>query len=253
MQLDGDTAPMQTEQRPIESLQPATGFAPVTSIHARDARRAEEAEDLHTQREQADTQIRAELVRAEQQIEDLIKAGGRSMWDLGRALAEISEKELWIDSGDYKSFGDYATKRFAISRTTVRDCIRVTEVFDRKAAGEFPAGHLRLLSKLPDEIRPALIDFAREEQPTFRALQARCKAEKAERGLDVTRTGHVGDGSIRLHIDPGVVAEGQWHKTRGRNAQRIAKFTLGTHAFELRDCGTDGFVVSFVAEAATEG
>ena len=53
------------------------------------------------------------------------------------------------------------------------------------------------------------------------------------------------EGTVLLNVrlKPGVVAEGQWTKPRGKKGKRSAKFDLGDHALIVEDLGDEGFQV----------
>lgn len=222
----------------------ATTTNNVTPLSAKQAKQKEDKERRDAAGKMAEADARKKLTAIEKKIDGFRADAGRIEWNIGKHLKEIYDRDLWQASDDYKSFEEYVKSRFDFTRQTARAFMLISEHFTREEASEIPLTHLRLLVSIPDEkARREMVDLAKEQDLTCRELAAQVKAKRAELGLDTQRAGMEDTVLVNVRLKPGVVAEAEWKKVRGKAGKRNGRFQLGDNTFVVEDLGDEGFVV----------
>lgn len=216
----------------------------VTPLSAKQEKQQEDKDRANGAGKIAVASAQKKLSAIEKKIDGLRSDAGRIEWSIGGHLKEIYDRDLWQAGGEYKSFEEYVKGRFDFTRQTARAFMLISEHFSKEEAAEIPLTHLRLLVSIPDEeARRQMVDLAKEQDLTCRELAAQVKAKRAELGLDTQRAGMEDTVLVNVRLKPGVVAEAEWKKVRGKAGKRNGRFMLGDNAFVIEDLGAEGFLV----------
>lgn len=176
------------------------------------------------------------LENLEKKIEQLVADGGTIQWQIGKALIEIYDGELW-QIGDFESFRDYVVSRWDFTASTAKSYMRIASTFTQKDAAQFGLSELNLLSKVKDDDeRAKLADRVRKEQPSFRELAELVKELRQKNGDSTVRDGMQDTIGLSGRVKAGVIAEGGW-KTRA--SKFYFEFEIGGARIKVEDVAED--------------
>lgn len=190
-----------------------------------------------------DAAIRLEGITAEiRTLRDNIALNG---WTIGHRLRDVHDNNLWV--GQFASFADYVEKQCGFSRTTGQDFIRVARAYPTEESVKgLTISTLKYLAKVEDpEVRAAMTEKARTEQPTKKELAEEVRdhkkreyQQKVESGEKVdgrtrpVRAGFDGKVVLKATLEEGsIVHEGTW-KTWDKGSGK-GRFQIGEVTFEI--------------------
>lgn len=250
--------PMQQAKAEVVDISAQRTTKPVRQPKATD-KAAQQQED----HEARDAAIRGAEAKAQKQLEGLTKkiekelaTQAGSAWRIGKHLAEVYNNDLWkVDVGeDYKSFADFAQRRFQFGKDTARGYLRIAETFGEKEASQMSVSRLWWLARVEDaEERAKLVAQVKSgELRTVRDLIDAVKVKRAEVGLQTERHGFEGTVALSGRFKAGmVVAEGEFKPLSGKTKTLVFAFGLGGQSFRI-EANEDDFGVKLIHMEGSE-
>lgn len=208
--------------------------------------REEVREDEVVEEKAAENKAAKKLEQLEDKIKKLRTEQQRVEWEIGGALRVIKSEDLWRATGA-KGFGEYVQLRFGFSMQTATEYIAIGEMFSKEQATKIPLGHLRLLTRVPnDDLRSKLASQAEREPGTFVEMAEKVRRAREKLGAPTQRGGHEGTVLVNARLKVGPIAQGKWQvgpSKKGGRPVRLALFQIGDAELVIDDFGEDGFAV----------
>lgn len=136
-----------------------------------------------------------ELDDAIERFNTALKSGATSYWDIGRALIDIHDKQLWkqrIEGGKqkYSSWNLFCRDELHMSHVNAFSVMDASRYFSRKDFEEVGHSKLQMMLRLPEETRKQLIEEAKQGKLP-RARLKQILEERPNKGArDTGRTSH---------------------------------------------------------------
>lgn len=202
------------------------------------------ADKQKDEKEQREANARSAEAKAKKALDDACKtidgeldSQAGSAWRIGKVLSEVYRRDLWqSDLGEsYKSFSEFAKRRFNFGKDTARGYLHIAETFTEGEAKEFSVSRLWWLARVEDKKERDKLkkQVKAGKLGTVRELIDAVKVKRAEAGLKTERKGLEGTVALSGRIKEGsVVAEGEFKK-RGKSSKLVFHFELGGQTFEV--------------------
>lgn len=178
---------------------------------------------------EASGMVSLELDRITKRIQELRVDFSVNAWEIGTALREIHDRDLW--KARYGSFHEYVEQQCGFGYGTARDFIQIAKAFTVEEVRSLPVASVRMVAKAPEGDRKALLEKVREERPTTRELAEQVKTKRAEAGLETERRGLAGTVVVNARLKPGVVTTCIGTKTP--TGRMVFTFSIGEQTFHL--------------------
>lgn len=215
---------------------PKTAPEPTEEKPTKEAKQKEDKEAKEAEKRSAESKALKRLETISKKVDKELSTQAGSAWRIGKALSEVYLKDLWkADLGeDFKSFVDYAKRRFNFGKDTALGYIRIADTFTEQEATEMSVSRLWWLARVEDRSeRETLAKQVKSgELRTVRELVDAVKVKRQEAGLQTERKGFEGTVALSGRIQSGgVVAEGEFEA----NEEALTfQFELAGLHFEIR-------------------
>lgn len=114
--------------------------------------------------------LRDSLDASVKSIRDLQRDMMKNGYDIGRELKKVFIDQTWKARGKYKSFKEWCVTEMGFTTAWARQCIAVTEEFEREQYAKIGPAKLAVIKALPAESRGPVIKMA-EEGANIRDIQ----------------------------------------------------------------------------------